>query len=295
MTEDAGRRPRAVLVPVAMMILACALVAATMLFAKMLGRAVDGPPIHPLQVTAGRYIFALVALAPVIAWYRPPLRGAAWGNHMLRVASGWSGVTCLFAAAAYMRLADATAIGFLNPIVAMVLAIPILGETVGRWRWGAAFVAFIGAVVLVRPGTDAFQPAALLALLAALLVGLEVVLVKRLTNIETPLRILAIGNMIGGVLAVGAASFVWIWPRPMEWMLLAGIGFAMVAAQALLLQALKRGDASFVIPLFYSALVFAGLYDYAVFGERPGINTVIGAMMIIGGSLVIAWRERSRG
>ena len=226
MTEDAGRRPRAVLVPVAMMILACA---------------------------------------------------------------------CLFAAAAYMRLADATAIGFLNPIVAMVLAIPILGETVGRWRWGAAFVAFIGAVVLVRPGTDAFQPAALLALLAALLVGLEVVLVKRLTNIETPLRILAIGNMIGGVLAVGAASFVWIWPTPMQWMLLAGIGFAMVAAQALLLQALKRGDASFVIPLFYSALVFAGLYDYAVFGERPGINTVIGAMMIIGGSLVIAWRERSRG
>ena len=76
-----GDRPRAVLVPVAMMILACALVAATMLFAKMLGRAVDGPPIHPLQVTAGRYIFALVALAPVIAWYRrrlpPVLRGTA--------------------------------------------------------------------------------------------------------------------------------------------------------------------------------------------------------------------------
>lgn len=294
MTEEAGKRSREVLLPVAMMVLACALVAATMLFAKMLGRAVEGPPIHPLQVTAGRYIFALVALAPVIAWYRPPLRGAAWGNHVLRVAAGWSGVTCLFAAAAFMRLADATAIGFLNPIVAMVLAIPILGETVGKWRWGAAFVAFVGAVVLVRPGTDAFQPAALIALLAALLVGLEVVLVKRLTNIETPLRILAIGNMIGGVLAIGAASFVWIWPTPMQWMLLAGIGFAMVAAQALLLQALKRGDASFVIPLFYSALVFAGLYDYAVFGERPGINTVIGAMMIIGGSLVIAWRERSR-
>ncbi|WP_206064809.1 DMT family transporter [Nitratireductor mangrovi] len=290
-----GRRVGDAIAAVGMMVVACALVAGTTLFAKMLGRAVEGPPIHPLQVSAGRYFFALVALAPFILWHRPSLKGTAWSSHLVRVVAGWSGVTCLFAAAALMRLADATAISFLNPIVAMLLAIPILGETVGRWRWAAAAIALAGALILTNPGGDAFRPAALVALTAALLIGLEVVLVKRLTNMEPPLRILAVGNFLGAVLSVAAALFVWQQPNTLQWTLLAAIGIAMVAAQALFLQALKRGDASFVVPLFYTTLVFAGVYDFAVFGETPTSYSLAGSALIIVGAIIIAWRERLRG
>ncbi|WP_238719656.1 DMT family transporter [Nitratireductor alexandrii] len=289
------RRAGDVAAAVGMMVLACALVAGTTLFAKMLGRAVDGAPIHPLQVSAGRYFFALLALVPIILWRRPRFAGTAWGNHLARVAAGWSGVTCLFAASALMRLADATAISFLNPIVAMVLAIPLLGESVGRWRWGAATIALAGALVLTNPGSDAFQPAALIALAAALFIGLEVVLVKKLTNREPTLRILVVGNFLGTVLSVAAAGFVWRQPSASQWALLAAIGIAMVAAQALFLEALRRGDASFIVPLFYTTLVFAGLYDFAVFGEKPGIYSLAGSVLIVTGAVAIAWRERLRG
>jgi drug/metabolite transporter (DMT)-like permease len=277
---------------VALMLLACALLAATTLIAKTLGPAASGEEaLHPLQVTAGRFTFAALALLPIVIWLRPTFKGAAWTNHALRVAFGWAGVTCLFAAAAMMRLADATAISFLNPIVAMILSIPLLGEKVGPWRWGAAGIAFAGAIILAEPGAGAIQPAAVIALLAAIFMGAEAILIKKLSDAEPPLRILAINNMIGMALALAAASFVWRWPTPGQWLLLAALGCIMVSVQALFIQALRRGDASFVMPFFYTTLVYAALYDFLVFSEIPTVAAWTGAGLIVTGALVIAWRE----
>ncbi|MEO3998046.1 DMT family transporter [Mesorhizobium sp. CAU 1732] len=283
---------RDVVVSVLLMLLACALVAGTTLIAKMLGPAAGENALHPLQISAGRFLFALLALTPLIAISRPSLRGAVWSNHILRVLFGWAGVSCLFAASGLMRLADATAISFLNPIVAMMLSIPLLGERVGPWRWAAAAIAFAGAVILTEPGTDAFQPVALVALIAALFMGAEAILIKKLADSEPPLRILAINNAMGAVLAMGAASFVWRTPTQEQWLLLAALGCMMVSVQALFIQALRRGDASFVMPFFYTTLIYAGLYDYLVFAEQPTLAGLIGAALIVAGALTIAWRER---
>lgn len=292
------------LVAVGLMLCACACIAATSLMAKALGRGFGGEVLHPLQISAGRFGFALLALAPVLAWNRPDFAGAAWPDHVGRTLCGWAAVSTMFAAAAGMRLADATAISFLSPMVAMLLAIPLLGERVGRWRWGAAAAAFAGALVLIRPGAEAFQPIALVALASAGFMGLETILVKRLTGGrssagtartgEPTLRILAINNGLGAVIAIAAATFVWRWPSLAQWGLLAAIGTVMVTAQALFIRALRRGDASFVVPLFYATLIFAALYDLAIFGEVPTPWSAAGAAMIIGGAVVLAWRERVR-
>lgn len=292
------------LAAVGLMLGACACIAATSLMAKALGRGLGGEVLHPLQISAGRFAFALLALAPVLAWKRPDFAGAAWPVHVGRTICGWAAVSTMFAAAAAMRLADATAISFLSPMVAMVLAIPLLGERVGRWRWGAAAAAFAGALVLIRPGAEAFQPMALVALASAAFMGMETILVKRLTGGrsssgttaggEPMLRILAINNGLGAAIALAAAGFVWLWPSPVQWALLAAIGSAMVTAQALFIQALRRGDASFVVPLFYATLVFAALYDLAVFGETPSAWSAAGSALIIAGAVVLAWRERVR-
>ena len=68
----------------------------------------------------------------------------------------------------------------------------------------------------------------------------------------------------------------------------------MVIAQTCFIQAMKRADASFVMPFFYAALVFAALYDLALFGEVPAGVSLLGAAIIIGGAMVLAWRERVR-
>ena len=279
----------------ALMVVCCALIAVTTLIAKVLGRGVEGAALHPLQVSAGRFCFALMVLLPILAWVRPSLRGAAWPVHVGRALCGWAGVSCMFAAAALMPLADATAISFLSPLFTMLLAIPLLGERVGPWRWAAAGTSLAGALVLIRPGTDAFQAAALIALTSALFMGMELILIKRLTGGEPPLRILAINNGIGTTVALAAASFVWIWPTPAQWALLAMLGATMVTAQTLFIQAMRRGDASFVAPFFYATLVFAAVYDFLVFSVLPTAFSLAGAVLIVAGAALLAWRERVRG
>jgi len=277
----------------ALFIVGCAgLVAMTTLLAKLLGRGViDGGELHPLQISAGRFLFAWLTLLPVVVWHRLSLKGVAWRLQSLRSFCGWGGVSCMFAAATLMPLADATAISFLNPMVAMVLAIPLLGERVGPWRWGAAVTALAGTWLLIRPGTDSFQAVALVALAAAVFMGLEAILVKMLTGADRPLRILFVNNSIGAILALGAASFVWVPPTPMQWLGLAGIGVVMVSAQTFFIQGLRRADASFALPFIYATLVFAALYDYLTFSVIPAPLSLGGAVLIVVGALVLAWRE----
>jgi drug/metabolite transporter (DMT)-like permease len=272
-------------------LLASAFVAGTTLLAKMLGTDDLGPALNPLQISQGRFVFAFLAIAIAAAVMRLQFTQVAWPTHMLRVAFGWGGVTLMFAAAAFIPLSDATAISFLNPVVGMLLAIPLLGERVGPVRLSAATIALIGAIVLLRPTPDAFQPAALLAVGAALSLGFEVIVIKRLTGREGPLQILLINNVIGVGIASAAAVWVWVAPTPQQWMALAGIGFLMAAAQTCFINAIARADASFVGPFFYATLVFATLYDFVVFGVRPDVVSVIGTVIILCGAGLLMWRE----
>ncbi|MEM7597067.1 MAG: DMT family transporter [Pseudomonadota bacterium] len=277
-------------------LLAAAFVAGTTLLAKALGTGVLGgmslgPPMHPLQISQGRFLFALVAILGVLAVARPALTRPNLPLHAARSALGWGGVTLMFAAAAFIPLSDATAISFLNPVFAMMLAIPLLGERVGPIRWSAAAIALIGAAVLTRPGASAIELGALLALGAAVVLGAEVILIKRLAGRESPPQILLVNNTIGVVISSLAASFVWLWPTPAQWAALAAIGFLMAAAQACFVNAMARADASFVAPFFYAALVFAALYDALIFGVVPDVVSILGAVIILLGAGLLAWRE----
>jgi drug/metabolite transporter (DMT)-like permease len=275
-----------------MMVAASAIIAVTSLLAKALGRGIHGPALHPFQITAGRFGFALALLAVISVWLRPRFRGAAWPVHLGRSICGWAGVTCLFAATVAMPLAEATAISFLSPLAAMILAIPILGERVGPIRLSAAAIALVGALVLIRPGTEAYQPAAMIALAAAAFMGMEVVLIKRLTDREPPLRILVINNAMGAAVAALAAAFVWTAPSPAQWAMMATLGISMLGAQSLLLQAMRAADASYVMPFFYTTLVFAAAYDMVLFGDWPDLWSQLGIAIILAGTMLLAWRER---
>ena len=141
------------------MLAASAFIALATLLAKAVGAGHLGPGLHPLQVSHGRFVFAFMALSAVLVVMRPAFTRVHWRLHVLRTGLGWSGVTRMFAAVAFIPLGDATAISFLNPVFAMVLSIPLLGERVGRIRWAAAAIALAGAVILLRPGGAGFQPA----------------------------------------------------------------------------------------------------------------------------------------
>ena len=272
------------------MLAAAALVAGTSLVAKGLGGPWAGP-LHPLQVTAGRFLFALAALLALVAALparRPSLAGTPWGLHARRVACGAGGVTLLFAAAARMPLAEATALSFLSPLVTMALAVPLLGDRIGARQALAAGLSVAGAAILLRPGAEAVRPAALLALGSAALLGLEAVFIKRLADREPPVRMLLVSNAMGCALILPAAALVWTPPGPAGWSLLAAVGILMVLGQACFIQAMRRARASSVVPAFYASLVFAAAYDAAAFGTVPSAAALIGAGLILAGALVLA-------
>lgn len=270
---------------------ATAFIAATTLMAKALGSEAYGPALHPLQISHGRFLFAFCAIATAVAIMRPKLTQPNWGLHLGRTSFGWAGVTLMFASVAYIPLADATAISFLNPVFAMILAIPLLGEKVGRVRWSAAVLAFSGALILLRPTPESFQPAALLALGAALIMGMELIFIKKLAGRENPIQILFYNNALGLLIASLAVLPVWQMPTPAQWGLLAGLGLCMATAQAFFVNGMARADASFVAPFSYGTLIFAALYDGLFYGVQPDTITWLGAGIIVAGAALLAFRE----
>lgn len=279
------------------MTVATAFFAGTTLLAKALGSGVLGDPVSALQVSQGRFVFGFMAVL-LVAGLLP--RTAAdraaprphWLWHLARTGLGFSGGACLFAAAARMPLADANALGFLSPVATMLLAIPFLGERVGRWRWLAAAMALIGALILIRPGAGVIQPAALMALGAAALMGAEGIFIKKLATREPPRQVLIVNNAMGAVLASAVGFWVFQWPSgPAVWAALAGVGVLMVSGQLLFLIASRLGDASYVAPFFYLSLVWATLYDLAVFAQVPDRITLLGASVVVAGGVLMAWRE----
>jgi drug/metabolite transporter (DMT)-like permease len=274
--------------------LASAFIGATTLLAKALGTAALGPPLSALQVSHGRFIFALVFTLGVFFWRRPSLVRPALKLHFGRTVLGWAGVTLMFAAAAFIPLSNPTAISFLNPVFAMMLAIPLLGEKVGPVRWIAAVIAMLGALILLRPTATSFQPAAFLALSAAIFLGAELIFIKRLTGGEPPLQILLINNLLGVLISTLAVAFVWRAPSLLQWMALVSIGGLMAAAQLCFVNAMVRGDASFVSPFLYATLIFALLYDSIIFGVVPSSVSVLGAVVILAGAVLLAWCEAVR-
>lgn len=149
-------------------LVASAFIAGTTLFAKFLATGALGPPLPALQISHGRFLFAFLVIGGVFLWRGKPLETPAFRLHFGRSLFGWAGISLMFASTAFIPLSDATAISFLNPVFGMVLAVFFLGEIVGRLRWVSAGISLTGAVILLRPTVSSFEPAALLALGAAL-------------------------------------------------------------------------------------------------------------------------------
>ena len=276
---------------IVLVLVSVALFALLSLVAKLLGTDTLGPPLHPMQISAARFIVALLFLSTFVLIKPVSFDQVPWGLHLRRGIAGWCGVTCLFTAAIIMPLADATAISFLSIIVTLGLSVFMLKERAGPRRWGAAIIALIGALLITRPGTSAFQPVALIALLAAVFIGFEIIFIKQLSGREPVLRILIINNMIGATISAVVIGFVWQAPTAAQWLLIIMIGFLMIGVQATNILAMQRGDASFVAPFWFATPAFAAVYDYLAFSQIISTPSGLGILLIISGGIFISWRE----
>jgi drug/metabolite transporter (DMT)-like permease len=185
------------------------------------------------------------------------------------------------------------AVHFISPIIVMVLSIFILGEQVGIRRWLSAVVGFVGVLLIVRPGADSFQLAALLPLGSATAWALGALFTRLMRSEPTEVTFMWTG-IIG--LAVSSLLVLPVFRMPTGPELAYGIGgsLSFTLAHMLFISGLKLAPLSLLAPITYVQLVSAGVLSYLFFGNLPSYYTLIGSALIAGSGLYSAHRERVR-
>ena len=280
--------------PILLAVLASFFFASSTFLSKLLGSGEWGDPLNPLQIAHARFAFGLMTALALAVFVDLRLTRPNLKLHVLRSACGWTGIAILFTGVLYIPASDAVALTFLNPIFAMVFAVKILMERIDKQRWWAAAIALFGGILLIRPEANGLNPIALLCIFGAIIIGVEIVVIKLLTLREGVFQILVINNAIAVLLASIPLMFVFMMPTASQWLALTVVGVTMVIGQLLFLLAMKAVDASLVSPFIYSTLIFVGTLDYFILDVQPDAISLFGGALIIASGSYIALRENSK-
>jgi drug/metabolite transporter (DMT)-like permease len=201
-------------------------------------------------------------------------------------------ILCVFGAFSLLPLADATALVFTSALFVPVLGFFFLGERVGRFRWSAVIVGFVGVLLVAQPGGGWNVLGVVLGLAAALFNAVLGTMLRVLGRTENPMTLTFYLLLAGVLLLAPIVPFVWRTPAPNEIGLLIGLGASGICMQLLITTAFKYAPAALASVFSYTQIVWASIYGWALFGEWPAVNILLGAVVIIASSVVVILRER---
>ena len=275
------------------MLAASAFIGGTAVIAKILGKNYLGEPLSPFQISHSRFLYGFVFVLIFSLFYKIKIKSPNPKLHIARTTFGWIGATILFGSSSLIPVNDAVAINFSNPVFAMIFSIIILKEKYFPYRWITIIITFAGALILIRPDFSNlyFEPVALVSIFGAISLGLEAIFIKLLTKYEKNTQILLINNFIGLILSSLIVIFFWQTPTFLQLLFCIFIGFLMICAQICFLIALRSNQLNFVIPFFYSTLIFVMLYDFLIFREFPDFLSLSGSLLIMVGGVYLFLKE----
>jgi drug/metabolite transporter (DMT)-like permease len=213
------------------------------------------------------------------------------GLQATRVVLSITEVMLFFTAIYYLPLADTITCYLSAPIIVVALSAIFLGEQVGWRRWSAVLVGFIGVVIAMRPSTSSISFGALIALAGAFCSAVLMIVTRQLRG--TSQTFLAF-SQISGTLLFGAvvAPFQWVTPEWSHVGIFLVSGVVSVAGLLCANRSLSLAPASVLAPYKFTAILFAALFGYLVFGDVPPLTTIVGAAIIVASGLYIFMRER---
>lgn len=219
-------------------------------------------------------------------------RSERLGQHGVRAILGLIGMALNFGAVTLLPLAEATSFNFSAAIWAVILSALMLHEKVGIWRWGAVVLGFAGVLLIAQPG-DGHIPllGAGVALGAAFMIALISIYIRDLTRTEDSLAIVFYFALFTLPVLALSLPFVWQTKNAEQWFYLVALGISGLLGQYLLTSALRYGSVASVMVMDYSALIWATLLGWSLFDRLPPATTWLGAPLIVGAGLLIAWRE----
>ena len=263
--------------------------------AKYLGE-IAGLPIE--QVLGVRFLTHFLFL---FLLYRPArfidgLKTQSLKSQALRSITMVSATAFNFLALIYLQLDQTITIFFLSPLLVAAFAGPILGEWLAPKQFIAVLLGFLGVVIVMRPGLGGIHPAVILSLLSTLAVSLYNVLTRYTSRFDSNLTN-QIYAPLGGVL-VFAPLAVFYWQTPESafvWFLLLSLGISGGLGHWFLITAHRHAPAPLLAPFIYTGIISMPIIGYFVFGDKPSLYTLAGALCVIGSGLYLWQQERAEG
>lgn len=249
-----------------------------------------------IEITWIRFLtFALIMMPAMVPG--SPLFALQTGRlslHLLRGLTILGSSLFFISGLRFLPIAEASATGFVAPLFVTALSIVFLSEKVGLRRWIATGVGLIGVIIILRPGTGAFHPAAFFPLVSALCWACTLIITRMMSGTERAVTVMAYSSIVGLVMLSALVPSVWVAPTWHDIALGVFIGVASTLGQWIVVLAFRYADASVLAPFSYTQLLWVSILGFLIFGEVPDVWTVTGAGFIVASGLYTAHRERVR-
>ncbi len=240
-------------------------------------------------------VFALIMIPAMVPG--SPFFALRTQRPMLQVTRGMAllGSSLLFISGLrFLPIAEASATSFVSPLFVTALSIFFLSEKVGLRRWLATAVGLLGVLIVLRPGTSAFHPAAFFPVVSAFAWACTLILTRKMSGQERTVVTMTYSSIVGFAVLCALVPVVWVTPTWHDILLGLIIGVASTAGQWIVVLAFRYADASVLAPFSYIQLLWVTLLGFVIFGEVPDVWTVVGAAFIVASGLYTAHRERVR-
>ncbi|MGY9048645.1 hypothetical protein P775_03145 [Puniceibacterium antarcticum] len=261
------------------------------------------------RIPAGEAVFfrSFFAMPVIVGWLMmrhdlsTGFRAKSPMGHVLRGIAGVASMGTGFAALGLLPLPEVTAIGYVSPLLTVLLAAALLGERLRAFRMTAVFIGLVGVMVILWPRltlADVDRAAAIgvtLILVSSVLRALAQIQIRRLVASEQTSAIVFYFSLTATVLSLLTLPFGWVMPTAPEAVMLVAAGLIGGLAQILLTAAYRYSEAALLAPFEYASMIFALLIGYVVFEEVPTGTMLIGAVIVIAAGVLIIWRERQLG
>lgn len=247
----------------------------------------------PLQILFLRNVIALPFALAITARMGglPALRSHRPAAHLLRGFLWVVATIMFFTSFAYLDLAEATALIFVAPLFITAISAAFLKERVGWRRWLAVIAGFLGVLVVIRPGSAAFQLVSLLPVATAFIYALLMLSARWVDPRESAWTMLLYLTGASALLSSLIVPFVWNPVRLEDLWFFAGIALFGTAGMALMTQAFRLAPAAIVAPFDYTGIVWATALGWLFWHEIPDAAAFLGAAIIVGSGIFVLWRE----
>ena len=213
-------------------------------------------------------------------------------RHFVRAFSAVGCVVLYIFGIKYLLLSENIAIAHSAPIIAALLAVPILGEKIGINRILAIIIGFIGVMIIVKPGTDLFQLKSLLPIGSALFMAAVYLSTRSLMNTESSTSIVfyySFALLFTSILFFPSDFLI---PDTVNLLLAMSLGVMGSLGHYFMSQAARHADVAVTSPFEYTSFIFVGIMGYLFFHEIPSKSVVLGGILIIISGVYVAYRER---